>query len=69
MFGNLGTGELILILFVLLPTILWIVALVDILKSEFQGYNKLIWVVVVIFLPIIGSILYFIIGKSQKIIA
>ena len=69
MFGNLGTGELILILFVLLPTILWIVALVDILKSEFQGYNKLIWVVVVIFLPIVGSILYFIIGKSQKIIA
>ena len=69
MFGNLGTGELILILFVLLPTILWIVALVDILRSEFQGYNKLIWVVVVIFLPIIGSILYFIIGKSQKIIA
>ena len=69
MFGNLGTGELILIFFVLLPTILWIVALVDILKSEFQGYNKLIWVVVVIFLPIIGSILYFIIGKSQKIIA
>ena len=69
MFGNLGTGELILIFFILLPTILWIVALVDILRSEFQGYNKLIWVVVVIFLPIIGSILYFIIGKSQKIIA
>ena len=69
MFGNLGTSELILIFFVLLPTILWIVALVDILRSEFQGYNKLIWVVVVIFLPIVGSILYFIIGKSQKIIA
>jgi hypothetical protein len=67
MFGNLGVSELILILFVLLPTVLWIVALIDIVKSDFQGYNKIIWVLVVIFLPVIGAILYFVIGKSQKI--
>jgi len=69
MFGNLGVGELILILFFLLPAILWIIALIDILKSDFQGNNKIIWVLVVIFLPIIGAILYFIIGKNQKITA
>lgn len=69
MFGNLGATELILILFFLLPAILFIVALVDILRSEFQGYNKFIWVMVVIFLPIIGAILYFVIGKNQKITA
>lgn len=65
--GNLGLGELILILILLLPVIFWVVALVDILKSNFQGNNKIIWVLVVIFLPLIGAVLYFAIGRSQKI--
>ena len=64
MFGHLGASELILIL---LPAVLWIIALVDILKSNFQESNKIIWVLVVIFLPILGAILYFFIGKTQKI--
>jgi hypothetical protein len=68
MFENLGMGELSLIfLFFMLPVILWISALIDILKNNFQDNNKLIWVLVVILLPIIGAVLYFIIGKKQKI--
>jgi hypothetical protein len=68
MFENLGMGELLVILlFFLLPVILWISALIDILKSNFQDNNKLIWVLVVIFLPVIGAILYFVIGKKHKI--
>ena len=64
MFGNLGAGEL---LFILLIPVLWIVALVDILKNNFRENNKLIWILIVIFVPIIGMILYFIIGTNQKI--
>ena len=68
MFEDLSFAKLIiLLLFFLLPTILWIIALVDILKSNFQKDNKLIWILVVVFLPIIGAILYFIIGRKQKI--
>ena len=68
MFENLGMGELSLIfLFFMLPVILWISALIDILKNNFQDNNKLIWVLVVILLPVIGAVLYFIIGKKQKI--
>jgi hypothetical protein len=67
MFGNLGLDELILLLILLLPVIFWVVALIDILKSNFQGNNKIIWVLVVIFLPLIGAILYFTIGRNQKI--
>ena len=66
MIGNFGFGEILVILILLLPAILWIFALIDILRSDFQGNNKLIWVLVVIFLPIIGAILYFAIGKNQK---
>ncbi|HTQ40802.1 MAG TPA: PLD nuclease N-terminal domain-containing protein [Pirellulales bacterium] len=52
----------------LLCLILWIVALVDCLKnSRLQGTEKLIWVLVIIFLPLLGSLLYFIIGKGQSV--
>ena len=59
---------IIVFIFILLPSIFWIIALIDILKIDFRYTNgKIIWALVVIFLPVIGSILYFLIGKSQKI--
>ena len=59
---------IIVFIFILLPSIFWIIALIDILKSDFRDTNgKIIWALVVIFLPVIGSILYFLIGKSQNI--
>ncbi|BAU22879.1 hypothetical protein THC_0485 [Caldimicrobium thiodismutans] len=59
-------GILFFILFIV-PFVLWIWALVDILKSEFTGYNKIIWLLLVIFLPLLGLILYYFIGRKQKI--
>lgn len=47
--------------------IIWLIALVDILRSEFTGYNKIIWLLVVLFVPLLGAILYFIIGRKQKL--
>jgi len=71
MFG-IGIQEIIIMFIGLLIPIAAIVliiwALVDILKSEFTGSNKIIWVLVVIFLPLLGSILYLAIGKKQKIV-
>ena len=66
--GMIGAWQLILILVVLflgiLPTI---IALVDILKSEFKGNNKIVWILVVLFTNFFGAILYFLIGREQKI--
>jgi len=62
-----GIGILFAIFFFLLVSFLWIIALVDIVRSEFQGNDKVVWVIVVIFFPFLGSILYFIFGKSRKI--
>lgn len=31
------------------------------------GSNKIVWLLVVIFLPVIGFILYFLIGRNQKV--
>ncbi|WP_040294868.1 PLDc N-terminal domain-containing protein [Beggiatoa alba] len=38
-------------------------ALVDCLRHEFTGFNKIIWILVIILLPIFGGMLYFFIGS------
>ena len=43
--------------------VLWIMALVDCLKSN--NSNKIVWVLVIILLPFLGSILYFLIGRGR----
>lgn len=46
----------------------WIWALIDILKSDFEdNIMKLIWLLVVFFLSILGAILYYFIGRKQKV--
>ena len=65
--GIIGIGELVLVtimLIVILPTIL---ALIDILKNESTGNNKIAWLLVVLFTSFIGAVLYFIIGRKQKL--
>lgn len=57
----------LLMLLALFGFIHFIFAFVDILRSEFAGNNKLIWLLSVIFVPFAGSIAYFIIGRKQKI--
>ncbi|PKK88244.1 MAG: hypothetical protein CVV64_19770 [Candidatus Wallbacteria bacterium HGW-Wallbacteria-1] len=49
-----------------LPGILWLWALIDVLKSEFTGINKLVWLIAIM-IPLIGPILYLFIGADQKI--
>lgn len=64
---GLGIFEIIIILF-LVGFIPFILAFIDILKNEFTGSNKLIWLLAVLFTPVIGSIAYFFIGRKQKIV-
>ena len=67
-FLSLSILHLVFVLFIiLLPSVLWIFALIDILKSNFKdSTNKIIWVLIVLLLPVLGSILYFIFGDQQK---
>lgn len=66
--GMPGGPELLFILFLfVLPVALWIIALIDCLKSDFEKDGKVIWVLVIVFLPILGSILYLTIGRNQRI--
>lgn len=57
-----------LIFWTLLWLALWLIALIDVLRGDFtNGNDKLIWILVIIFVPLLGSILYFIIGRRNKI--
>lgn len=59
----------LIMLFVLAVPLLALLCLVDIVKSEFSGNNKIIWLLVLFFAPPIGIPLYFFIGRKQKLIA
>jgi len=49
----------------LLALVLWIWAVIDILRSDFKDIvQKIIWLLVVIFFPILGSIVYFQLGRK-----
>lgn len=63
---GLGIIEIIMVAFIL-GFIPFIFAIIDILKNEFTGSNKLIWIIVVLLAPLIGSVLYFFIGRKQKV--
>jgi hypothetical protein len=55
---------LISMLLAFIPTV---IALIDILKSKFNQNDKLVWILVVLFFNLIGAIIYFTIGRKQKI--
>lgn len=66
--GMVGPWQWILILVtVLFVFLLPLIALIDILKSKFNGNDKIVWVIVVLFFNLIGAILYFTIGSKQKV--
>ena len=44
--------------------VLWILAIIDCAKSN--NPNKVIWIIVIILLPFLGSILYFLFGRSRS---
>ena len=63
----MGLFILLLILFaIILGLLLPLIAIVDILKSKFQGNDNILMILIVIFIPF-GALLYFVIVPSRKI--
>lgn len=65
--NNLVTWQTLLFMVCTVSVILWLWALQDILRSDFKtDIDKLVWVIVVAVLPIVGAVLYLLIGRQQK---
>ena len=65
--GIIGPAQMIIIVLAFLGIITTIFTLIDIFKSKFNGNDKIIWILVVLFFNLLGVILYFTIGKKQKL--
>jgi hypothetical protein len=65
--ATFARATLFMLLIVGIPFLIGFICLIDILRHEFIGHNKIIWFILVLLLPLIGSILYLFIGIDQKI--
>ena len=60
-------GILFWSIFSLVLAVLPIIALINLLPNKrIENVTKLIWVLVIIFVPVIGSILFFLTGPVRK---
>ena len=51
-----------------LPSIIWLYAVADVIRNEFQWTAiKFVWLIVLFVFPPFGTILYFVIGRNQRI--
>jgi len=49
----------------LVVLVLDIVAIVDAVKSTMETGKKVLWIVLILLLPVVGLILYYLIGKKK----
>jgi len=52
---------------VALPSVLWLYALADVIINDFGSLlPKIVWLAALCFFPPLGTILYFLVGRSQR---
>jgi len=62
-----GLGPQEIFILVLILSAFWLWMLVDCLKNQaLQGTDKIVWVLVIIFLFTLGALLYFFMGRSKR---
>lgn len=59
-----GSGIVVTILVVLFIFLLPLIALISALMSGLPVNSKILWILLIIFLPFLGSVLYFLIGRK-----
>ena len=60
-FLGLGGG-----LFGLLVFIFWLWMLIDCIRNEKDGTQRIIWALVIFFVPCVGSLIYYFVRKSSR---
>ena len=49
----------------LIVLVLDIIAILDAIKSSMDTGKKALWIILILVLPVVGMVLYFLIGKKQ----
>ncbi len=67
-FTLFGGFAVIAFVLAIVATIVWIWALVDCLQNpRINGTEKLVWVLVILFLHVLGAIIYLAVGRQSRI--
>ena len=53
---------------VVIVLILIIIAIIDVLNSSMDTGKKALWIILILFLPVIGLVLYYLIGRKRAIV-
>ncbi len=64
---NFSFGLMIWQIILFVTLFFWLFCVMDVLRSSFNGNDKLIWVLVLLFVPILGPFLYLFIGRNKRI--
>jgi hypothetical protein len=66
-FGFGGPVDLLIVgILVLLPTIFWIVEIIDAIRRDFaEPSEKIIWLVVIVLTHFLGALIYYFAGKPR----
>ena len=59
-------GGLIRFIFGVIWAILIIIALMDLFQSPLPTNTKLLWLIVILIAPVLGSLIYLLWGRNQK---
>ena len=59
-------GLIFWVAFVIFVVVFPLLALISVLSNRFPNNEKLIWVLVILFAPLFGAMVYFMIGKSRR---
>lgn len=62
----LFVGGLLRFLLGIIWFILIVVTLLDLLKSRIPTNTKLLWLIVILLAPVLGSIIYLLLGRNNK---
>jgi hypothetical protein len=63
-FFGLGTTALVL---ALVASIFWVWAIIDCaVNPRIDGIQKVVWLLVIFFLPLLGAIVYFAVGRNPS---
>lgn len=60
---------MVLLFLIALPTVFWIVELVDAARREYSEPNlKVVWLLVIFFAHFLGAVIYYFVGKKQGVL-
>jgi len=62
-----GGGLLVTLLVIIFIIFLPVLALISVVTNQFPGNEKLVWVLIIIFLPFLGSLIYFLVGRDRRL--